>query len=111
MEIGWVILSDMGDICKICEQNGWLFTTHYFINSNCTDFLVAVWHLDSHSGTEGFFLDYWVLEKRFGSIREIEFYSELQERAFLSTNSILNRNYNSLIFDTLIQVYNYQWNQ
>ena len=27
-----VIFSDMGYVCKICEKDGWLFVTHYFIN-------------------------------------------------------------------------------
>ena len=28
----WVILSNMGDICKICKKACWLFATHCFTN-------------------------------------------------------------------------------
>ena len=82
---GWVILSNMGDICKICEQNGWLFATHSFTNSNCTDCLLAVWHSGFTYWNRRLFLDYWVLEERFGSIRDIR---NCKKKAFLSTNSI-----------------------
>ena len=29
---GWVIFSNVGHICKICEKDDWLFTTHYLTN-------------------------------------------------------------------------------
>ena len=35
-EICWVILSNMGNICKIFEKDGWLFASHSFPNSKYT---------------------------------------------------------------------------
>ena len=31
--LGWVMLSTMGDKCKICEKDDWVFATHFFTNS------------------------------------------------------------------------------
>ena len=31
---GWVMLSNMGGVCTICEKDGWLFATHSFTNSS-----------------------------------------------------------------------------
>ena len=30
---GWVVLSNMGDLCKICKKDGWLIETNSFTNS------------------------------------------------------------------------------
>ena len=38
---GWVMLSNMGDKCKIFEKDGWLFTPHSFTNSAENTFVVS----------------------------------------------------------------------
>ena len=35
---GWMILSKMGDMCKICEKDGELFATHFFTDSKVKGF-------------------------------------------------------------------------
>ena len=40
--LGWLFLSNKGDICKICKKDGWLFANHSFTISTLAAFAATI---------------------------------------------------------------------